>query len=179
MKRLLLSFIVLVFAVSPVWAQDDVWQAPKTVTYEQFLKWRNDDRTVVLDAYEMERFLHVGPERPAITQAEQDRLFAELIPSKETRIVLYCLQNFLFMRRIPARDTVAHYLQQLGYTDVYVLENLWGKANQGDSQNEEAFKKAKETGEKEVRPYGASLPVWAKEILNPKMDEGEEIHDDR
>jgi rhodanese-like protein len=70
---------------------------PRRITERQFLRMAADARTVVLDARSTEKFamLHVkGASNLSLPDFTADEL-ARVIPSKSTRILIYCNNNFL------------------------------------------------------------------------------------
>jgi hypothetical protein len=106
----------------------------RRVTEEEFARMAQDPATIVLDARSREKFdlLHVKGARnlslPDITAAE----LAWVIPSKDTRILIYCNNNFLnepaaFPSKVPGASLNIHTMNVLfayGYTNVYELGPL-------------------------------------------------------
>ena len=106
----------------------------RRVTEAQFLRMAADPGTVILDARSREKFelLHVKGARnlslPDITAEE----LAKILPSKSTRILIYCNNNFLnepraFPTKAPAASLNIHTINVLfayGYTNVYELGPL-------------------------------------------------------
>lgn len=104
------------------------------VTVLVFIAMSADRKTVVLDARSREKFelLHVKGARnlslPDITEAE----LAKVIPSKSTRILIYCNNNFLNEpEAFPSKTLSAslnvytmNVLYSYGYTNVYELGPL-------------------------------------------------------
>ena len=109
-------------------------RAQRRVTEDEFIRMAADPKTVVLDARSAERFqlLHVKGARnlslPDITAEE----LARVIPSKSTRVLIYCNNNFLnepnaFATKIPSASLNIHtfnVLYSYGYTNVYELGSL-------------------------------------------------------
>lgn len=127
------------------------------ISYHEFLKMRDDPETIILDAGQMEPLFWVVPESVArqgkgLTQAELDSALSDVIPSKESKIILHCYQNFAPTRMMPARSSVASHLRANGYKRVYELADLWH--DQGFDETDSAFKIA----EKEIFPYTRKLP---------------------
>lgn len=136
-----------------------------TISYDEFLEMRDDPQTVVLAADRMEPLFWVAPadivaQGKGLTQSELDSVLSEMIPSKETRIILHCHQNFAPTRMMPARNSVAHHLRANGYRHVYELEDLWQEQDRM-KEADSAFKIA----EKEIFPYTRKLPDSALIIL--------------
>ena len=106
----------------------------RRVTEAQFIRMAREPGTVVLDARSAEKFalLHVDGavnlSFPDITEQE----LARVIPSKHTRILIYCNNNFLgeqraFPSKLPATSLNVHtfnVLHAYGYTNVYELGPL-------------------------------------------------------
>ncbi len=105
----------------------------RRLSEDAFLRMRREPDTVVLDARSKEKFdeLHV---RGAVHLSFPDFTAAALasrIPSKDTRILIYCNNNFLnsgaFMMKIaPASLNLSTYaaLYMYGYKNVYELGPL-------------------------------------------------------
>ncbi len=106
----------------------------RRITEAQFLRMAGDRATVILDARSSEKYqlLHVKGARnlslPDITAEE----LAKIIPSKSTRILIYCNNNFLnepeaFPSKLPSASLNIHTINVLfayGYTNVYELGPL-------------------------------------------------------
>lgn len=104
------------------------------VTEAEFIRLSKEPGTVILDARSAEKFalLHVRGARnlslPDITEQE----LAKVIPSKNTRVLIYCNNNFLdqplaFPSKLPSASLNIHTLNVLfayGYTNVYELGPL-------------------------------------------------------
>ena len=103
----------------------------RRVTEAQFLQMMQDPDTVVLDARSAEKYrrLHINGARnlslPDITEAE----LANLIPTKGTRVLIYCNNNFdKAPKAFPGKGVTVslnlytfHTLHGYGYTNVYEL----------------------------------------------------------
>lgn len=111
---------------------------PAPLRYEDFIQWRQDKDVVILNAWQLEPLLWVAPSdiakttKTGLTQEDFDNVVASLIPARDTRVVLYCYENFAPIRRIPARQAVAAALRAAGYTNVHELESLINRAGQND-----------------------------------------------
>jgi rhodanese-related sulfurtransferase len=106
----------------------------RRVTERQFIRMASDPDTVVLDARSARMFglLHVRGARnlslPDMTEAE----LAKIIPSKSTRVLIYCNNNFKNEpAAFPAKAIEAslnvytfNVLHSYGYTNVYELGPL-------------------------------------------------------
>ena len=106
----------------------------RRVNEHEFMRMASDPDTVVLDARSREKFdrLHVKGARnlsfPDITADE----LAKVIPSKSTRVLIYCNNNFLNEpNAFPSKSLVAslnvytlNVLHAYGYTNVYELGPL-------------------------------------------------------
>ena len=104
------------------------------VSESEFIRMSGDPDTVILDARSAEKFalLHVQSAKnlslPDITKEE----LAKVIPSKTTRVLIYCNNNFLNEpNAFPSKDLSAslnvytmNVLFAYGYTNVYELGPL-------------------------------------------------------
>ena len=104
------------------------------VTEDQFIRMAKAGGTVILDARSAEKFalLHVKGARnlslPDMTEEE----LAKIIPSKSTRVLIYCNNNFLhqpraFPSKLPSASLNIHTMNVLfayGYANVYELGPL-------------------------------------------------------
>jgi len=111
-----------------------VLRAQRRITEDDFIRMASDPQTIVLDARSAEKFamLHVKGARnlslPDVTGEE----LARRIPSKSTRILIYCNNNFLDEpRAFPSKALSAslnvytfNVLYAYGYTNVYELGPL-------------------------------------------------------
>jgi phage shock protein E len=109
-------------------------RSQRRISEREFIKMSADPGTVVLDARSREKFdlLHVKGARhlsfPDITAEE----LAGIIPSKSTRILIYCNNNFVnepqaFATKAPAASLNLHTINTLyayGYRNVYELGPL-------------------------------------------------------
>jgi phage shock protein E len=109
-------------------------RSQRRISERQFMKMAAEPGTVVLDARSREKFdlLHVKGARhlsfPDITAEE----LAKIIPSKSTRILIYCNNNFVnepqaFATKAPAASLNLHTINTLyayGYRNVYELGPL-------------------------------------------------------
>jgi hypothetical protein len=104
------------------------------VTEREFIRMAADRSTVILDARSREKFelLHVkGAKNLSLPDITEEEL-AKLIPSKSTRILIYCNNNFANdPRAFPAKNLAAslnvytlNVLFAYGYTNVYELGPL-------------------------------------------------------
>ncbi len=109
-------------------------RAQRRVTEEQFLRLAADPSTVVYDARTKDKFemLHVkGAKHLALTDVTAETL-AQIIPAKNTRVLIYCNNNFLnepraFASKVaPASLNIYTFntLYSYGYTNVYELGPL-------------------------------------------------------
>ena len=106
----------------------------RRVSVEDFMRMAADPKTVVLDARSAEKFelMHVKGARnlslPDFTEEE----LARLIPSKSTRVLIYCNNNFVNEpRAFPSKNLAVSLnvhtfgaLYAYGYTNVYELGPL-------------------------------------------------------
>ena len=106
----------------------------RRVTAEDFIRMAADPKTVVLDARSAEKFklMHIkGARNLSLPDFTADEL-AKIIPSKDTRVLIYCNNNFLNEQRAFPSKAIAvalnvHTFVSLnayGYTNVYELGPL-------------------------------------------------------
>ncbi len=106
----------------------------RRVTEKQFIFMAGDPATVVLDARSAEKFelLHVkGAKNLSLPDMTAEEL-AKVIPSKSTRVLIYCNNNFVNSpKAFPSKDMSAslnvytfNVLHSYGYTNVYELGPL-------------------------------------------------------
>lgn len=104
------------------------------VTEIEFMMMSTDPKTVILDARSREKFdrLHVkGAKNLSLPDITEEDL-AKAIPSKSTRILIYCNNNFLnepgaFPPKVPNASLNVYTMNVLhayGYTNVYELGPL-------------------------------------------------------
>jgi phage shock protein E len=109
-------------------------RAQRRVTEEQFLRLAADPTTVVYDARTKDKYdlLHIkGAKHLALTDVTAETL-AQIIPSKNTRVLIYCNNNFLnepqafASKAAPASLNIYTFntLYSYGYTNVYELGPL-------------------------------------------------------
>jgi phage shock protein E len=114
----------------------DVGRQRKThrVTEEEFIQMASDPSTIVFDARSDDKYtkLHVkGAKHLSLPDITADEL-AKIIPSKATRILIYCNNNFLnapgvFPSKAPSASLNIHTMNTLfsyGYTNVFELGPL-------------------------------------------------------
>lgn len=106
----------------------------RRVSEEDFIKMAQDPQTIVLDARSaaMYKLLHVkGAVNLAFPDVTAEQL-AKVIPTKETRVLIYCNNNFKNAEKaFPTKRDVAslnlhtyNMLHNYGYTNVYELKPL-------------------------------------------------------
>jgi phage shock protein E len=109
-------------------------RAERRLTEGQFIRMAADPQTIVLDARSAEKFalLHVRGARNLSLPDMTEEDLAKVIPSKSTRILIYCNNNFLnepdAFRSKDLRASLNVYtfnvLHSYGYTNVYELGPL-------------------------------------------------------
>ncbi len=106
----------------------------RRVTETEFIAMARDPKTVILDARSAEKFalLHIrGAKNLSFPDMTEEDL-ARVIPAKDTRILIYCNNNFLNdsvafrTKAAPASLNIYTYnaLTSYGYTNVYELGPL-------------------------------------------------------
>ncbi len=109
-------------------------RAQKRVSEKEFIKMARDPETVILDARSRQKYdmLHVkGAINLSLPDMTADEL-AQIIPSKDTRVLIYCNNNFeneprAFASKKPSTSLNIHtynVLYNYGYTNVYELGPL-------------------------------------------------------
>jgi rhodanese-related sulfurtransferase len=109
-------------------------RASRTITEDQFLAFAAQPGTVVLDARSAEKFKlrHIkGAVNFPFTEFTEESL-AKVIPAKDTRVLIYCNNNFLgdivafTAKRAPASLNISTFINLTiyGYTNVYELGPL-------------------------------------------------------
>ena len=155
-KHFFLTNLIAVFCLFlAIAAQPVKAQAP--ISYDEFLSMREDRDLVILNAAQLEKYFMVVPEEMAkqgkgLSQSQLDLLLASLIPTKETKVILFCHQNFQPTRMLSASESVSYALKENGYTNVRFLENLWGNGSHEEAE------KARMLGEKEIIPFSKKIP---------------------
>ena len=99
------------------------------IGYDVFQEWYNDENTVVLDlrnvgAYNHSHIkgaLHLGAD------IDESRL-AEIVPNKDTRIIVYCSNSLMATRMLSLTHTSLPQLHALGYENAYMLGPIWQNA---------------------------------------------------
>ena len=115
-------------------SQVGVLREERRLTEDQFIRMAVDPGTIVLDARSAEMFalLHVQGARNLSLPDMTEEDLAKVIPSKSTRILIYCNNNFLnepnAFRSKNLRASLNLYtfnvLHSYGYTNVYELGPL-------------------------------------------------------
>jgi phage shock protein E len=106
----------------------------RRVSEKQFIAMSRDPRTIVLDARSESKFaqLHIkGAKNLSLPDMTEEEL-AKIIPSKDTRVLIYCNNNFenepvaFPTKALPASLNVHTFnvLHSYGYTNVYELGPL-------------------------------------------------------
>jgi hypothetical protein len=106
----------------------------RRITEDEFIKMAQDPTTIVFDARSDDKFrkLHVkGAKHLSLPDMTEEEL-AKIIPTKETRVLIYCNNNFENApaafpgKRAPASLNIYTFnsLHAYGYTNVYELGPL-------------------------------------------------------
>jgi hypothetical protein len=109
-------------------------RAERRVSEERFIQMSREAGTVVLDARSTEKFaqLHICGAKHLSFSDITSATLAQVIPSKGTRVLIYCNNNFLnapgaFPAKVQAAALNIHTFNTLyhyGYTNVYELGPL-------------------------------------------------------
>ncbi|MGH1457044.1 MAG: rhodanese-like domain-containing protein [Alphaproteobacteria bacterium] len=100
------------------------------VNYDRFMEWYEDKDTIILDLrrrdiYERSHIkgaIHFGADI-------DEKKLAEIVPNKETRIIVYCSNSLMATRMISLTHTSLPQFHALGYENTYMLDELWQKSN--------------------------------------------------
>lgn len=173
------SLFILAAVIAMLFGQGDAWARIKgqsvdsagEISYSTFLTWRDQPGTVVLDAFELEPLFHVtrlketdeaGGHQAGMSQERLNKILSQLIPAKDSRVVLYCRETFYPTRMVAATHTVASTLKELGYSNVYNLERLWDKPELKHQDNQMS---AQGLAASEVIPFKKKLPEDAESFI--------------
>lgn len=99
-----------------------------TIDYDTFMAWHGDEgtQTVILDLRALESFEYAHIEGAKHLGADIDEVKLEqLVPSKGTRIVLYCSNSLHATRTISLTNMSLPQLHMLGYKNSYMLGPIW------------------------------------------------------
>lgn len=136
-------------------------QQGKKIDYTEFLERKENPETVILDSYKLEPFLHISPpevaekENNSITQAQFEKLLSDLIPKKDSPVILFCWENFQPTRMMSARSSIGYALEKNGYSNILYLKDLW--------RNDNMFSKTEERSDQEkiIRSSATPIPDFA------------------
>lgn len=95
-----------------------------TVDLKKFQTLAAQTGTVILDLREAEAYAHshVKGAKHLGTDAEEKRL-AQLVPSKDTTVLLYCTNSLFLTRMISQTQVVLPQMLALGYKNTYLLDD--------------------------------------------------------
>ena len=137
--------------VSEIKAQDFYRQAstspPKEISAKQLADWLAKDAVILIDlrAKESFEYAHI---RGAIN-VPIELLTAEhlktLVPNRDSRIVVYCTNNFMPTRMVALTTLGYPAIEQLGYSNVNRLEDLWSSESCRASEKLAAKQKQMDT----------------------------------
>ena len=100
---------------------------PKEVNAKQLADWLAEQSVVLIDLRGKEYFEreHIrGAINLPVEDLTSERLKA-LVPNRDARIVVYCTNNFNPTRMVALTTLGYPAVEQLGYSNVYTLEELW------------------------------------------------------
>ena len=105
----------------------------RLITPQQLLDMMQDPNTVLIDVRDIERYAksHIKGAKNYSPFIFSDKEFQELVPDKETKIILYCDNGLSYiagppkknMRAISLTSLAFPYLYTLGYHNLYELQN--------------------------------------------------------
>lgn len=94
-----------------------------TVGIDKFLELMRDPKAVILDLRDEKQYQagHIRGARHLGADVE-DKKLAELVPDKETTILLYCTNSLMLTRMISLTNVALPQILAQGYKNVYLLE---------------------------------------------------------
>ncbi len=109
---------------------------PKQITAKQLATWLAENAVVLIDLRGKESFeaAHIrGAINVPIELLTQEHL-QTVVPNSDSRIVVYCSNNFMPTRMIALTTLGFPAIEQLGYRQVHRLEDLWSSASCRESE---------------------------------------------
>lgn len=109
----------------------------KTAKAIEVAAWMKDDSVTLVDLRSREAFAvsHIdGAVNIPATELTDEEL-KKVIPEKKTRVVVYCDYNLAPVRSIAVTTLGAPAIYQLGYKNIYRLEELWSSPDCRKGQN--------------------------------------------
>ena len=100
---------------------------PKEISAKQLADWLANKSVVLIDLRAKESFDHAhirGAINLPIEALTSERL-KTLVPNSDSRIVVYCTNNFMPTRMIALTTLGYPAIEQLGYSNVHRLEDMW------------------------------------------------------
>ncbi len=100
-----------------------------TIDLETFMAWHSDKNidTVILDLRSLAEFevSHIQGAKHLGADIDE-KVLSDLVPSKDTRIILYCSNSLYASRMISLTDMSLPQFHMLGYENSYMLGPVWG-----------------------------------------------------
>jgi hypothetical protein len=127
-------------AASEIKAQDFYQQAsaepPKQIDAKQLSIWLDENAVILIDLRGKESYAaaHIrGAINVPIELLTLEHL-KTVVPNSDSRIVVYCSNNFMPTRMIALTTLGYPAIEQLGYSQVHRLEDLWSSASCRESE---------------------------------------------
>lgn len=100
------------------------------VTLDKFKKLMKKDNTVILDLRSKESYdqRHIKGAKHLGSDFTAEKL-AELIPNKDTNVLLYCNNSLMAVRMIALTHVSGPQLISHGYKNTYMLGNAWQRSD--------------------------------------------------
>lgn len=114
-------------------ADDQAAGEPKTALADEVARWLAEGSALLVDLRSKEDFAreHLsGAVNLPATELTDERV-AKVVPSKTTRVVVYCDDQLMPTRKVALTTFGAPALRRLGYTKVLVLEPLYLRRDAG------------------------------------------------
>ncbi len=99
------------------------------IGYDVFKGWYEDENTVILDLRSLGAYNHSHIKGAAHLGADIDeKRLEEIVPSKDTRIIVYCSNSLMATRMMSLTHVSLPQLHALGYRNAYMLGAVWKEA---------------------------------------------------
>lgn len=127
-------------ATSEINAQDFYQRAsaapPKQITAKQLATWLAKKSVVLIDLRGKESYAaaHIRGAINVPIELLTAQHLKTVVPNSDSRIVVYCTNNFMPTRMIALTTLGYPAIEQLGYSKVHRLEDLWSSASCRESE---------------------------------------------
>ncbi len=105
-----------------------------TVSIDKFLELKQDPTAVILDLRDEKQYLagHIRGAKHLGADVE-DKKLAELVPDKETPILLYCTNSLMLTRMMSLTNVALPQILAHGYKNVYLLKDAARDMKDGEA----------------------------------------------